>query len=203
MAFSINLTDPNDITITVPKTDLTLVSGTLYEHDTETFRQELIDWEDSEIGMSFPRTHTHNTTVTIVGLTLARVIELIAPYSIEFEDGPYSVKLVGSNNNLFDVEGGILKQNQVQIISNNSAGLQVVATSSGLSAAQAAQLVIIEQILRNTNKTDPVTGRQTIATDDGLNIALEADLFEDADGTIIWDGTTPINRRDRLEPPSE
>lgn len=129
MTISIN---PATFVITVPQADLSLVSGTLYEHDTEAFRLELLDWEDSETGIVFLRTHNHNTTVTIAGVTFARTIELLAPYSIEYEDGAYSVRLVGSNNNFFDVEAGILVQNSVQIIAGNSAGLQVVTSGSGV-----------------------------------------------------------------------
>ena len=130
MSFSI---DYQTMVITVPKADLSLVTGTLYEHDTEAFRLELIDWEDGEIGMSFPRTHKHNTAVTIAGVTLARVIEIISPYSIEYETGVYSVRLSGSNNNFFDVENGILVQNTVQVIANNSAGLITVVSGSGVT----------------------------------------------------------------------
>ena len=35
--------------ITVPKADLTLISGTLYEHDTDAFRLELRSLEDDEV----------------------------------------------------------------------------------------------------------------------------------------------------------
>jgi hypothetical protein len=129
MTISVN---PATFVISVPKADLTLIGGTLYEHDTEAFRLELIDWEDDEEGMPFPRTHTHNTEVTIVGTTFARTIEIRSPYSVEYEDGAYSVRLAGSNNNIFDVENGFLVQNTVQIIASNSAGLiKNVAQSLG------------------------------------------------------------------------
>ncbi len=125
--------DPATFLISIPKADLSLVSGTLFEHDTEAFRLELLDFEDSELGIVQPRTHLHNTEVTIVGVTYARFIEMLSPYSVEYEDGAYSVRLSGSNNNLFDVEGGILVQNTVQLIAQNSAGLIVVLTGSGVT----------------------------------------------------------------------
>ncbi len=128
MTISVN---PATFLISVPKADLTLITGTLFEHDTEAFRLELIDFEDSELGMMFPRTHIHNTQVTIVGVTYARFIEILSPYSVEYEDGTYSVRLSGSNSNLFDVENGILVQNTVQVIAQNSAGL-IKADSSFL-----------------------------------------------------------------------
>ena len=109
--------------ITIPQADLTLVSGTLYELDTDQFRRDLKALEAGFPGMSFERTHNHNTEVTIAGTTYARTVEIINGYTVTFEDGQYSVRLDGSNNNIWDVGGGILNQNQVQIISQNSAGL--------------------------------------------------------------------------------
>ena len=110
--------------ISVPKADLTLVSGTLYELDTAAFRLELKDLEDSDDGMPFPDTHVHNVPVTVAGVTYARTIEIVNGYSVEFEDGQYSVRLVGSNNNIFDVENGILvPTGLVTVIPTNAAGL--------------------------------------------------------------------------------
>lgn len=109
--------------IHVPQSYLQLVSGTLYDLDTEQFRNDLKDLEDDDVGMSFPDTHRHNTTVTVAGTTYARFIEIINGYSVEFEDGAYSIRLQGSNNNIFDIDGGVLVQNQVQVIPGNSAGL--------------------------------------------------------------------------------
>jgi hypothetical protein len=114
--------------ISVPQSYLTLVSGTLYELDTNQFRLDLADIQDSEAGMWADTMYTHNTEVTVAGTTFARTIEIINGYSVEFENGAYTVRLAGSNNNIFDVENGILVQNSVQIIAQNSAGL--VVTSS-------------------------------------------------------------------------
>ena len=93
--------------ITVPQADLTLITGTLYELDTDTFRLALKALEDDEYGMAHDDTHTHNTEVTVAGVTYARFIEIINGYSVTFENGSYSVRLAGSNNNIFDVENGI------------------------------------------------------------------------------------------------
>lgn len=109
--------------IYVPKSYLTQVSGSLYELDVNQFRQDLKELEDDVDGIVFPDTHNHNTEVTVAGITYARLVAILPPYSVEFEDGQYSVRLAGANNNIFDVEGGILVQNQVQVISTNSAGL--------------------------------------------------------------------------------
>jgi hypothetical protein len=105
--------------ISVPQADLTFISGTLYELNTDTFRLTLKSLEDDETGMIFDDTHKHNTEVTLAGVTYARTVEIINGYTITFENGSYRVRLVGSNNNISDVTN----LNQVSILSQNSAGL--------------------------------------------------------------------------------
>jgi hypothetical protein len=145
--------------IHVPKMFLDLVSGVAYELDTNKFRLALRDLEDDEAGMPFSPTHNHNTTVTLAGVQYARVLEILAPYTITFEDGQYSVNLIGSNNNI----GDRANINQVSVRVNNSAGLQNVSTptnvvtGTALTAEQTAAAVwsnaienslTAEQILR-------------------------------------------------------
>jgi len=125
MAVSI---DPLTFIIFIPKADLTLVGGTLYELDTNAFRLELKGLEDDEQGIVMLKTHNHNTEYTVASVTYARSIQILTPYMVEFEDGMYTVRLVGSNNNIFDVGNGVLVQNMVQVIPGNSAGLITVAT---------------------------------------------------------------------------
>jgi len=133
--------------IYVPKADLTLVSGTLYEHDTNAFRLELGAILASEKGIVYPDAHDHIAGYTVAGVSYSRKVEIISPYSIEYENGSYSVRLAESNNNLFDVEGGILVQNNVSVIGQNSAGLQVVSIGSGLSPEEQQQLQEILDIV--------------------------------------------------------
>lgn len=111
--------------ILIPQSDLTFVSGTNYELDTNQFRLEIKSIEETE-GLTYLDTHRHNTEVNVAGTTFARTIEIINGYSIKFEDtgSDYSVTLIGSNNNLFDVENGILNPTPgVTVISTNAAGL--------------------------------------------------------------------------------
>ena len=117
--------------ISVPQGDLTLVSGTIYEMDTETyFRTELMKLMDDTQGIVWPTPMQHNTEVTVAGVTYSRVIEIINNYTVTFTpDSAWTVILKGSNNNIFDVENGILNQNNVQVIPTNSAGL--IVTQSG------------------------------------------------------------------------
>lgn len=110
---------------TVPQADLTLVTGTFYRMDTESyFRTEVNALMDDAAYIWMDTPITHNTEVTVAGVTYARFIELINGYSVTFSpDSQWTVELTGSNNNLFDVENNILNQNQVQVIPTNSAGL--------------------------------------------------------------------------------
>lgn len=138
--------------ITIELTDLTLISGgggagSLYELDVNEFRLNLRDLEDDVEGMPYPRTHIHNTEVTLSGVTYARFVEIINGYTVTFEELPggahYTVRCVGANHNLADV----LNFNSVNLIIGNSAGLQTVAIGSGLSSEQAAMLDEIYQRL--------------------------------------------------------
>lgn len=157
--------------ISVPQADLTLITGTLYELDTNVFLQTLQDEQDSARGMPFDTMFTHNTEVTVAGTTFARTIEIINSYSVEFTpDSQFTVRLVGSNNNIFDVENGILVQNQVQIISTNSGGL-IVTAGGGATAAQVADAVWDELKADHT----------TVATFGGE----DSTLTEIVDG--VWD----------------
>lgn len=148
MAISVN---PLTHVIFVPKVDLIFISGTLYNHDINTFRLQLKSWEDSEEGIVQQKTHNHNTEVTVAGITYARAISILPPYSVEYEDGQYTVILIGSNNNIFDAVGGILVQNQVQVIPTNSAGLIVKAIGSGLSIEEHDQLMGIPDASGNAD----------------------------------------------------
>jgi hypothetical protein len=128
--------------INIPKADLTLVQSTpteIYDLDVDWFRLQLKDIEDNIEGVPFSDTHRHNTAVTLGGLTLARVVEILDPYSITFEDGQYAVNLVGANNNVADKTN----VNQVSVRSNNSAGLISINTNtgSGLSTDEHVQLM--------------------------------------------------------------
>ena len=177
MAITIN---PATLVITVQQIDCTFVSGTFYRLPTETvFRTAVNDLLDDEAGMPLPNAISHNTEVVVAGVTYARFIELINGYSIQFTPNTqWTVELTESNNNLHDVANGVLVQNQVQVITTNSAGLQTVTSGSGLSAAQATQLVEIYTRL-GLNVSDPITDTTSgIDSDSG-----DIDINRTGDGT--------------------
>lgn len=132
--------------IFVPQADLTFISGVLYELDVNAFRLELKDLEDSEEGMIWLRTHNHNTEVTLSGVTYARTLEIINGYTVEFEDGQYTVRCGGANHNLADVKVA----NQVSLIIGNSAGLIVVTSAAVIAPTQ--------QQIRDAMKLPPSVG---------------------------------------------
>ena len=106
------------------------VPSEIRQLDLDEFRLALKDLEDSEAGMVFPATHNHNTTVTVGGVTLARVIEIINGYSVTFEDGQYAINLFGANSNV----GDVVNVNQVSVRVSNSAGL--IAGGAGIPTAE-------------------------------------------------------------------
>ena len=125
--------------INVPRADLTLIQSApteIREMNVNTFRLWLKDIEDNVDGLPFVDTHRHNTQVVLAGLTLARVVEILSPYTITFENGLYAVNLVGANNNIADKTN----VNNVSVRSSNSAGLISTTVGSGLSVAEHDQL---------------------------------------------------------------
>lgn len=115
--------------INVPQAYLTDLTGGIYEMDINQFRLDLKNLEDDVDGMVFPHTHNHNTTITVGGVTLSRVVEIINGYTVTFENAQYAVNLVNANSNISD----ITNVNQVSIRSANTAGL-IVAGSGVLPA---------------------------------------------------------------------
>ena len=118
---AISITWPTGV-ISVPKADMTLIQSTpieIRELNINAFRLQLKDLEDDAVGQVWATTHNHNTTVSVGGVTLARVVEIINGYTVTFENGAYAVNLVGANSNIADVTN----LNTVSIRAANSAGL--------------------------------------------------------------------------------
>lgn len=173
--------------ITIPQADLSLVGGTLYDLDSNQFRLDVISELGSETGMFAEDAILHNTEVTVAGTTFARTIEIINGWSVVFEDGQYSVRLLGSNNNIFDVASGILIQNQVQVISNNSAGLITVTQGSGVTPQDKLDIknLIFNEVIEAGLSFDEVV--RILASNAGGTIV------QDANGNYVIkgiDGTT-------------
>ena len=128
--------------IEVPKSYLTLVSGSTYSLDIDAFRLDLKDLEDDEEGIAHLDTHEHTAPKTLAGIQYARFIEFINGYTIEFEDGQYNVDASVANSNLMDV----LVDNQVSVRTNNSAGLIVTSGGGALTQEEHDQLMALPLI---------------------------------------------------------
>ena len=129
------------------------------------FWSQLEDLEDSETGIAYPDTNTNSPPVAIGGVTLARVLEIINGYTITFEDGLYTVQIIGGNSNI----GDVVNRNQVSIATANSAGL--VDNSSladiSLDTTQILQLSeFIRKLLANRASISPDNAVTTIYDDD-------------------------------------
>lgn len=125
--------------IHVPRDILTLIQSSpteIRQLNLDEFRLELKRLENTSEGMAWPKTHNHNTTINVGGVILARVIEILEPYTVTFEDGQYAVNLVGANSNVADR----VNVNQVSVRSSNSAGLQDLSTL--LAAAYQGEVVV-------------------------------------------------------------
>lgn len=157
--------------IFVPQADLTPLGGNVFELNVNDFRLELKAQEESEVGMIFPTTHNHNTTLNVGGTTLARTVEIINGYTVTFEDGQYAVQLVGANHNIADVTN----VNQVSLRTANSAGLIEVDTggggSSGPTAGQIAVAVWDEPIA--SHQTAGSTGEALQTAKDEATLARQ------------------------------
>ena len=125
MAITIDYSDgaTPQYVINVPKTYGTLLQTTpteIRQLNLDQFRQDLNDLMDDPEGMPYPTNHFHTAPLTISGVTLARVVEILDPYVVEFEDGQYNVNITGGNSNIADKT----IKNQVGVNTANSAGLQ-------------------------------------------------------------------------------
>jgi len=126
--------------INIYKSDMVQIQATpseIWQLDIPEFKKILGDNLDDELGMSYPNIFNHYPEVTVGGTTLAKVIEILEPYTVTFEDGQYAVNLVGANSNI----GDRVNVNQVSVRSSNSAGMQVYYsnTPANITPAQVAE----------------------------------------------------------------
>ena len=128
--------------VNVPQSDLTVVIGTLFSHDTSGFFDDIKTQEASEEGIVWPDIIDHNGSYTVAGVTYAQKIELVNGYTVAYENTGsfYTVNLVNSNNNIFDQQAGVyVPHANAMVIPSNSAGLQTVALGSAVNLATVKQ----------------------------------------------------------------
>lgn len=143
--------------ITVPRSEMILVSSSpeIRQFELYDFRKQLKALEDNAIGISYVDTHRHSAPVSVGGVVLARVIELINNYRVVFENGDYRVNAVGANSNVADV----LIRNQVQLVTANSVGLADVG-GEGLSGGALSEddRALLMQVSQNQRRLLKVYG---------------------------------------------
>jgi hypothetical protein len=135
--------DPATKVWLVLQADLAFVSGALYDMDTDQIKQDMMTVLSSEDYIWMDDSFIHNTEVTVAGTTFARTIEIINSHSITLEDTmlAYSVRMINSNNNMFDVENLILNPTGlVTVISTNSAGLITTVSGSGVTPGDVSDI---------------------------------------------------------------
>lgn len=118
--------------ITVPASDLTLVSGTRYQLAMSSFLAECrrLEWVFAQ-GLWAPPIVDHaNTRFDFAGTDYAPFDEILNPYFVTFQAPADRVDLIGSNNNIVD----IVTSNGISIVPSNSAGL----ITTGLDALNAS-----------------------------------------------------------------
>lgn len=180
VVIEIDYRDPTQYIISVPKSYCTLVQTfplEVRQLDLDTFRQSLNDLMDDELGMAYTASHFYTPPLLISGVTLSRVVEILDPFTITFENGNYNVNIVGGNSNVSDV----VNKNTVGVNTANSAGLQEIATI-------AADAELARKHLTNKFVTDPATGIATLYDDDGVTVLETSQLYEDDAGAQTYRG---------------
>lgn len=173
--------------ISVLKADTTLVDigpPEVRSLDIEDLWLALRALEDDEDGMSFDATCETIPPLTIAGVTLARVFEIINSYTVEFEDLQYSVNIIGGNSNIGDVK----VQNQVSVNTANSAGLvtgldAVVETINSVDFDVIKTLRTMLDAIAVGNVVPPGALPGTLNIKDGDNTKNRVTATVAADGT--------------------
>lgn len=121
MAITIDYSNPPQYVIKIPRADMALVQASpeIRSLDLDQFRLQLADIQDNSPDVWSPTSFNHIAPITVSGVQLARVVEILDPYVIEFEDDLYNVNIVGGNSNVSDKS----IKNQVGVNTANSAGL--------------------------------------------------------------------------------
>ena len=163
--------------ITIYKTDsfMSFQGGNIYDMDTNAFRLAVMEQEAGEQGIIWPNVFSHNTVVTLAGIDYARIIEVLSPYTITFDDtgGAWVCNLLNSNNNVLDVTN----LTSVQVRSNNSAGLVGVREIQNTAYASQVALDAVGgtsgtqyPIGTHANPSNNATDSVTIANARGIEV---------------------------------
>lgn len=139
------------------------------------------------------------------GVFTGITVGLLSSWVLQFDTGVYQAVVDGGN--LADGLQRVANTGSPQVLLRSSAAATLVQGGGDGSAPTAGQnaeavwthatAVLIQKILRNKQITDPVTGVMTVYDDDGVTPLLQANLFENAEGTQSYRGQG-ADRRDKL-----
>ena len=115
MAITVDYSTAAPWLITIPQADLTLESGTKYKLDVDVFWSLLADFSDNENPVVRPKLYSRIPATTSTP-SITEIEDQF--YSLQFEDGLYSVNIINGNTNIRDVE----VKNQVSVNTNNTTG---------------------------------------------------------------------------------
>ena len=180
----------------MPQSYLTFVSGTLYNLDTMELWRDMKLEEEAEEGIVFNDLQAHNANYTVAGVTYADGLFMQCEITFENTGSNYSVKLINSNNDIFDEDGGILVATPgLTIIPGNAAGLVLTDVNvPALSTDEAEQLEDMwTRLFGGRLYMDP-TGKEVITSSTG-GAYSEAAIYSD-DGATAYDGTSGVAKRD-------
>ena len=115
--------------ISIPTTDLTLVSGTRYSLSMSDFLTEIrrLEWQPDEGLWALGIVEHTNTNFDFAGVDYAPFDKIINGYTVQFTGVATRVDLSGSNNNIVDV----LIPTGITVVPSNSAGLIVTDGGGG------------------------------------------------------------------------
>lgn len=117
MAYTVNWVTK---VVTIPLTDLTLVSGSNYTMNVDMAHDELrrLEWEFTE-GLWAEHAIDFVETQVLSGITYVPIIKLVNGYTWLTDASDINIFLIGSNSNFLDT---FIPGNGVSVLANNSAG---------------------------------------------------------------------------------
>ena len=173
MAYSVNWTTK---VVTVPLTDLTLVSGANYSLDSGDFWIEMRRLEASAgDGLWAIQVIEYVNTQILSGITYSAIVKMINGYTWDTDTTNKTISLLGFNNNLLDT---FIPGSGISVLANNSAGK--IEVGSGLDASQATQLEEVH------DRLDLDAVKPNVYANDGSQIAgtdFTLDKTDNGDGT--------------------
>jgi len=126
MAYSVNWTTK---VITIPLTDLTLVSGSNYTLDVEDFWIEARRLEASPgDGLWAEQIVEFVNTQTLSGIVYSAIVKVINGYTWNTNTTNKNISLIGKNSNLLDV---FIPGDGISVLANNSAGKITISEGGG------------------------------------------------------------------------